>query len=131
MLRRDISGMHNILANKLNLTKEVSRKLSIMGGATGLPLNILCRISFSISLNERMPPPNNEPTNIEKDIAKHTLLGDFEVLVTSLLKLRLHEWGVESYTDEEFNLYFMNTVYRGVDIIFPRIKSIQSLLDLI
>jgi DNA sulfur modification protein DndE len=119
-----------LIENKFRLTKDIATKLSLLGGRTGLPHNELCRYAFALSLKEAMAPQLVKFHQFEKDIARHTLTGEFDLTMRALLQFRLQEWGVKVYSQVEFNAYFMHTIYRGVEMIYARVKNTEDLLQI-
>ncbi len=75
--------------NSLRVCEEVSNRLSILKGRTGLTPNILCRIGFTLSLNDpSLPNPDDYPPDSERVIARHTLTGPWDNLFVALIKER-------------------------------------------
>ena len=62
--------------NSLRVNQEVSHRLSLLKGRTGLTPNILCRIGFTLSLNDpTIPNPADYPPDSERIIDRHVLTG--------------------------------------------------------
>ena len=55
--------------NSLRVCQEVSKDLSFLKGRTGLTPNILCRIGFTMSLNDpSIPNPTDYPPDSDRII---------------------------------------------------------------
>jgi DNA sulfur modification protein DndE len=109
--------------NRLRISEEVSNRLSILKGRTGLTPNILCRIGFCLSLNDpAVPNPDDYPTDMEKEIDRHTLTGQWDRLFVALIKERCHQDGLP-LDDEELAAQFRAHVNRGVLLLYKQVRS--------
>ena len=116
--------------NRLRISEEVSNRLSILKGRTGLTPNILCRIGFCLSLNDpTVPNPDDYPTDTEKEIDRHTLTGQWDRLFVALIKERCHQDGLP-LIDEELAAQFRAHVNRGVLLLYKQVRSLNDLVQL-
>jgi DNA sulfur modification protein DndE len=117
--------------NRLKLSEEVSRRLSILKGRTGLTPNILCRIGFSLSLNDpTIPNSEDYPDDTEKEINRHTLTGPWDSLFVALIKERCRQDGLSLNDEEELAEQFRAHINRGVLLLFKRVRSLNDLAQL-
>jgi DNA sulfur modification protein DndE len=116
--------------NRLRISEEVSNRLSILKGRTGLTPNILCRIGFCLSLNDpTVPNPDDYPADTEKEIDRHTLTGQWDRLFVALIKERCHQDGLH-LSDEELAAQFRAHVNRGVLLLYKQVRSLNDLTQL-
>jgi DNA sulfur modification protein DndE len=116
--------------NRLKISEEVSHRLSILKGRTGLTPNILCRIGFSLSLNDpTIPNPEDYPDDTEKEINRHTLTGPWDSLFVALIKERCQQDELP-LDDEELAGQFRAHINRGVLLLFKRVRSLNDLAQL-
>lgn len=113
--------------NSLRVCEEVSNRLSILKGRTGLTPNILCRIGFTLSLNDpSIPNPDDYPPDSERIIDRHTLTGPWDNLFVALIKERCQQDGVP-LTDEDLGGQFKAHINRGVLLLYKRVKTLNDL----
>ena len=113
--------------NSLRVCQEVSHRLSILKGRTGLTPNILCRIGFTLSLNDpTIPNPADYPPDSDRIIDRHVLTGPWDKLITALIKERCKQDNLP-ITDEELGEQFKAHVNRGVLLLYKRVKSLNDL----
>lgn len=113
--------------NSLRVCQEVSQRLSILKGRTGLTPNILCRIGFSLSLNDpTIPNPADYPPDSDRIIDRHVLTGPWDKLMVALIKERCKQddLSVDAETVAE---QFKAHVNRGVLLLYKRVKSLNDL----
>jgi DNA sulfur modification protein DndE len=116
--------------NRLRISEEVSNRLSILKGRTGLTPNILCRIGFCLSLNDpTVPNPDDYPADTEKEIDRHTLTGQWDRLFVALIKERCYQDGLH-LSDEELAAQFRAHVNRGVLLLYKQVRSLNDLMQL-
>ncbi len=117
--------------NRLRLSGEVSHRLSILKGRTGLTPNILCRIGFCLSLNDpTVPDPEDYPDDMEKEINRHTLTGPWDALFVALIKERCHRDDLP-LDDDALADHFRAHVNRGVLLLYKRVRSLNDLAQLV
>jgi DNA sulfur modification protein DndE len=113
--------------NRLRVCQEVSNRLSILKGRTGLTPNILCRIGFCLSLNDpSIPHPDDYPPDSDREIDRHTLTGPWDRLFVALIKERCYQDGLPLDNDE-LSAQFRAHVNRGVLLLYKRVRSINDL----
>ncbi len=116
--------------NRLRISEQVSRYLSILKGRTGLTPNILCRIGFCLSLNDpTIPSFDDFPTDTEKEIDRHTLTGPWDRLFVALIKERCYQDNL-SLNDETLAAQFRAHVNRGVLLLYKRVRTLNDLAQL-
>jgi len=117
--------------NRLRVCQEVSNRLSLLKGRTGITPNVLCRIGFCLSLNDAtVPDPDDYPPDSEREIDRHTLTGQWDRLFVALLKERCQQDG-RPLSDEALAAQFRAHVNRGVLLLFKRVRSVNDLALLI
>jgi len=116
--------------NRLRVCQEVSSRLSILKGRTGLTPNILCRIGFCLSLNDpTIPDPDDYPADSDREINRHTLTGPWDSLFVALIKERCYQ-DVLPTDDESLALQFGAHINRGVLLLYKRVRSLNDLAQL-
>ena len=116
--------------NRLRVCQEVSHRLSILKGRTGLTPNILCRIGFCLSLNDpTIPDPDDYPLDSDREINRHTLTGPWDSLFVALIKERCYQDGLPT-SDEALAKQFRAHINRGVLLLYKRIRSLNHLAQL-
>ncbi len=114
--------------NRLRVCEEVSNRLSILKGRTGLTPNILCRIGFCLSLNDpTIPNPDDYPPDSEREIDRHTLTGPWDRLFVALIKERCQQDSL-SLDDAGLAAQFRAHINRGVLLLYKRVRSINDLV---
>ncbi len=114
--------------NRLRVCQEVSSRLSILKGRTGLTPNILCRIGFCLSLNDpAIPDPDDYPPDSEREINRHTLTGPWDQLFVALIKERCQRDGLP-LDDATLAVQFRAHINRGVLLLYKRVRSINDLV---
>ena len=113
--------------NSLRVCQEVSNRLSILKGRTGLTPNILCRLGFVLSINDpTIPNPDDYPPDSDRIIDRHVLTGQWDRLFVAFIKERCKQDGL-SLSDEVLGEQFRAHVNRGVLLLFKRVRSINDL----
>lgn len=113
--------------NSLRVCEEVSNRLSILKGRTGLTPNILCRIGFTLSLNDpTIPNPADYPPDSDRIIDRHVLTGPWDKLCVALIKERCKQDGLP-IDDEALGEQFKAHVNRGVLLLYKRVKTLNDL----
>ncbi len=113
--------------NSLRVCQEVSHRLSLLKGRTGLTPNILCRIGFTLSLNDPTTPnPSDYPPDSDRIIDRHVLTGPWDQLFVALIKERCKQEGLPT-SDEKVGEQFKAHVNRGVLLLYKRVKSLNDL----
>jgi DNA sulfur modification protein DndE len=113
--------------NRLRVCEEVSNRLSILKGRTGLTPNILCRIGFCLSLDDpTIPNPDDYPPDSEREIDRHTLTGPWDRLFVALIKERCQQDNL-SLDDTTLAAQFRAHINRGVLLLYKRVRSLNDL----
>lgn len=113
--------------NRLRVCEEVSNRLSILKGRTGLTPNILCRIGFCLSLNDStIPNPDDYPPDSEREIDRHTLTGPWDRLFVALIKERCQQDSL-SLDNAALAAQFRAHINRGVLLLYKRVRSLNDL----
>lgn len=113
--------------NRLRVCEEVSQKLSFLKARTGLTPNILCRIGFSLSINDStVPSPDDYPADGDKEIDRHVLTGMWDPMFVAFIRQRCFDDGL-GLNDDIIAAQFRAHVNRGVILLFKRVKSIGDL----
>ena len=113
--------------NRLRVCEEVSNRLSILKGRTGLTPNILCRIGFCLSLNDpTIPNPDDYPPDSEREIDRHTLTGPWDRLFVALIKERCQQDSL-SLDNAALAAQFRAHINRGVLLLYKRVRSLNDL----
>lgn len=113
--------------NRLRLCDEVSQKLSSLKAKTGLTPNILCRIGFSLSINDpTIPNLEDYPSDGDKEIDWQVLTGMWGALFIAMIRQRCFDDGL-GLSDEVITSQFKAHINRGVNLLYKRVKSINDL----
>lgn len=113
--------------NSLRVCQEASHRLSLLKGRTGLTPNILCRLGFTMSLNDpTIPNPADYPPDSDRIIDRHVLTGPWDKLFVALIKERCKQDGLP-VTDEALADQFKAHVNRGVLLLHKRVKNLNDL----
>ena len=117
--------------NRLKICCEVSQNLIHLKARTGLTPNILCRIGFCLSLNDKTPVnPDDYPSDIDKEIDRHTLTGQWDDLFVALIKERCRADNLP--LDEQMLAnQFRAHVNRGVILLYKRVRTLSDLVQLL
>ncbi len=115
--------------SRVKFSNDATIKLRTMKIRTGLTPNILCRLGFMLSLKDPSIPLSESFPEDGMEINRYTLTGDYDLLFCSFLKQRCYNDGLSTETDmsEQFRAH-MN---RGVFILAPRIKDLDSIAELV
>ena len=114
---------------KLNVSAEATQKLRTLKARTGLTPNITSRLGLSLSLRE---PGIPDPTAYESDgmeFNSYTLFGAHESTILALVRERCIQDGIN--ISVEFGELLRAHVNRGVSLIYPRVRSVSNLLELL
>lgn len=117
--------------SRLRIGQEASLRLSQLKGRTGLTPNILCRIGFTLSIEDpTVPNPTDYPVDGEREIDRHTLTGPWDSLFVAMIKERCKQDGL-SLDDEVLAAQFRAHVNRGVLLLYKRIRNLTDLAELL
>ena len=117
---------------RVRFCQEADNWLRVLKSRTGLTPNVLCRIGFTLSLEEPgCANPNAYPEDSGREINRYTLLGEYDATYVALLRQRMSE---DVGTDSDFGReHDMDAVFRahmnrGVMLLAARAKSLPDLL---
>ncbi|OGR02346.1 MAG: DNA sulfur modification protein DndE [Deltaproteobacteria bacterium RIFOXYD12_FULL_53_23] len=120
--------MPELTLQRIPFTIEADNQLRMLKARTGITPNILCRIGFCLSLEERgVPASIKGNTKFGREINRYTLLGKHDQVYTAMLVTRLLR---DSIPTEEIDTMFLAHINRGIQILSTRIKSIISMSHL-
>ena len=114
---------------KVLVSQESTWKLRSLKGWTGLTPNILSRIALTLSLREPGWPEPDAYSTDGMEFNAYTLFGPYEVLTVALLIERLIQDGrePEGMLQEQLRAH----INRGVALLYPRVRSLADLADLL
>lgn len=119
--------MSTLTLRRLRFCREADNWLKVLKSRTGATPNILCRIGFSLSLDEPgIPNPDVYPEDSDREINRYTLLGEFDTTYVALLRQRNRDDGLDSSLD--LDAHFKAHMNRGVMLLAARVKSLPDLL---
>jgi DNA sulfur modification protein DndE len=115
--------------NKIRVSANVTKILSIIKGRTGLTPNIICRMALCLSISDPALPSMKITDSLGQEFNRYTLLGEMDSFFISILKERL----VKDRLDPEKELInqFRAHLERGVVMTYARIKDLTDIYDLI
>ena len=112
---------------RMRFTEDISQKLSMLKGRTGITPNILCRIGFCMSVETpSIPDPNEFDEYGDREIDRPVLLGTYDPLFVAMIKERCKRDGL-NVEDDELYEHFRAHVHRGVALVYKRVKDIPDL----
>lgn len=114
--------------NKIKLSNEITHKVRLLKGRTGLTPNILCRIGFCLSLNEPGIPDSTQYEEDGMEFNRYTLTGQYDALFVSLMKRRCIEDGLA--LEGQIQKQFLAHLNRGIVLLYTRIKELSDLSHL-
>lgn len=116
---------------RVRFCEEANQRLRYLKARTGITPNLLCRVGFCLSLDDPIvPDPTQFPVDSQREIDRHTLTGQYDVLFLALLRERCvrDKLPVEG---KEFEEQFRAHMNRGVLLLFHRVKSLPDLCKLV
>jgi DNA sulfur modification protein DndE len=100
--------VQQLTLKRVRFSKEADSWLKVVKSRTGITPNLLCRLAFCLSLNERgTPDPNKYPEDSEREINRYTLLGEFDAAFVALLRQRSHDDRLGD--DIDLNVHFLSS----------------------
>lgn len=116
--------------NRIYVSEEIDLRLRNLKGRTGLTPNLLCRLSFCLSLAEpSIPDAQLYSDGQVREFNRYTLTGQWDQFFFSLLRERLFQDGLDPEVDLE--VQFKAHLSRGVLLLYQRLKRLEDLTDLI
>jgi DNA sulfur modification protein DndE len=121
--------MHELDVKRVTFCTEADNRMRRLKAVTGVTPNLLCRVGFCLSLEERSVPDLDRYASGERIINRYTLTGEYDPLFVALLRQRLLEddldW--EQCSGAQFTAH-MN---RGVLLVAARVKTLPDLMSLV
>lgn len=115
-----------MILSEMHFSEEASQKLGRMKGRTGLTPNVLARIGFCLSLENRTPPDLTDYEGAgHVTIKRHVLTGQYDALFLAMLKERCYQ---DEISEEETANQFKAHMNRGVLLLDKRLKNLDGLL---
>ena len=115
---------------RMRFTEDISKKLGLLKGRTGITPNILCRIGFCMSVERpSIPDPNEFTERGDREIDRPVLLGTYDPLFVAMIKERCKRDGLNVEGDELYE-HFRAHVHRGVALLYKRVKDIPDMKHL-
>lgn len=116
---------------RIRFCEEADQRLRQLKSRTGITPNLLCRMGFCLSLDDPMvPDPMQFPPDSQREIDRHTLTGQYDVLFLALLRERCVRDNL-STEGKVFEEQFRAHMNRGVLLLFQRVKSLPDVCKLI
>lgn len=115
--------------NKIRVSANVTKILSIIKGRTGLTPNIICRLALCLSISDPALPSMKISDSLGQEFNRYTLLGEMDSFFISILKERLVKDGLDA--EKELINQFRAHLERGVVMTYARIKDLTDIYDLI
>lgn len=114
--------------NRIYLSSEVDQRLRLLHSRTKLTPNLLCRIGFTLSLNEEGIPDLQLYTEGQaREFNRPTLVGQWDMLVFAMLRERLRQ---DQLPESELESQFKAHLSRGVMLLSQRAKNLEDLVTL-
>jgi DNA sulfur modification protein DndE len=115
---------------RMRFTEDISKKLGLLRGRTGITPNILCRIGFCMSVETpSIPDPNEFAERGDREIDRPVLLGTYDPLFVAMIKERCKRDGLNVEGDELYE-HFRAHMHRGVALLYKRVKDIPDMKHL-
>ncbi|MFQ5741109.1 MAG: DNA sulfur modification protein DndE [Acidobacteriota bacterium] len=119
--------MSTLTLRRLRFCREADNWLRVLKSRTGVTPNILCRIGYSLSLDQPgIPNPEIYPEDSDREINRYTLLGEHDGTYVALLRQRMSDEGTDQ--DDEIDAQFRAHMNRGVILLAARVKALPDLL---
>jgi DNA sulfur modification protein DndE len=116
--------------NRIYVGEAVDMRLRNLKARTGLTPNLLCRLSFCLSLAEpSVPDPQLYADGQAREFNRYTLTGQWDLFFLSLLRERLEQDGLDPEADLETQ--FKAHLSRGVLLLYQRLRNLEDLADLV
>ena len=119
-------------ARRLRFCQEADNWLRVLRSRTGVTPNILCRMGFTLSLDEPgLPNPDMYPEDSAREINRYTLLGEYDATYVALLRQRMSDDAKAngaSNGEHDIDAQFRAHMNRGVMLLAARVKSLPDLL---
>ena len=120
--------MYDLDIRRIQFSSEADVMLKMLKARTGITPNVLCRMALCLSLDEPGVPRPSVGDKSTREINRFTLLGEYDVALMSLVKVRLEQDGVAPGDAE---VAFINHVHRGIALLAGRMKTLVDLSGLV
>ena len=104
------------IESKIYVSQTTMDQLQVLKARTGLTPNIICRFALMAQSSDKPLPKKLPPQDVGGEFNKTTLLGDYEAFFSYLPSLQ--------------NAPLGRLVDRGVESIYPRVHSLENLVEL-
>ena len=108
---------------KLKISSDAESRLRSLRQRTGLTPNLLCRMAMMLSLNEGPVGAFTATDEGGNEFNAYTLTGDYNGLITAMLRLVEEEAEGRRIPDEELLVRLRAHIHRGVATLSVRAKS--------
>lgn len=120
--------MHRIRLKRVPFSEAADRKLRTMKARIGVSPNLVCRLGFCLSLDEPgVPSRFAVQERPGREINRHTLLGEYDVVFESLLKAWVAARANDGNDIPDLDLLLVMHMNRGVELVTARIKTLEDL----
>ena len=110
--------------SQIRFADRASVELKALKARLGITPNVLCRIGFCLSVEDPAPlDPAEFPSDSDRIIDRHVLLGPYDALFVAMMRQRLFEENRDPTDDDLVGEHFRAHVHRGVHLLFKRVKS--------
>jgi DNA sulfur modification protein DndE len=118
----------SVTIQRVQFSASVDSKLRQLKARTGITPNVLCRIGFCLSLEERGIPAKPLSTEgVGREMNRYTLLGECDVVFVSLLKTWAQSTGVKVRCNEDLNQALVAHMNRGAELLAARVRTLSDL----
>lgn len=112
---------------RIKLPKQTTNRLSNLKGKTGLNPNVLMRYGVLLSLKDKSDPIYEDQVCDGMELHRSVLLGDLDQII-SALTIQRH---LRSSQHPDAYTCFKAHLYRGVDILFAKVKQLSDIASLL
>jgi len=122
----------NVTIQRIPFSASVDNKLRQLKGRTGITPNILCRLGFCLSLEERgVPTDPFHGDAVGREINRYTLLGEYDTVFISLLKTWATMNGYQANEDKDLNEVLVAHMNRGAELLSARVRTLVDLQNIL
>ena len=127
--------MPELTLRRIPFTSEADNRLRMLKARTGLDRNYICRMGFSLSLEEPGVPTIPDVDKLKgaggREIDRYTLLGQHTVAYAALLLAWMKMNDVPAKVPGNVDTAFVAHMNRGVEIMASRVRSLADLASLL
>jgi DNA sulfur modification protein DndE len=122
----------NITIQRIPFSAAVDNKLRMLKARTGITPNILCRLGFCLSLEERgVPTDPFHGDAVGREINRYTLLGEYDTVFASLLKTWAQMSSYPVNEDKDLNDALVGHMNRGAELLSARVRTLVDLQNIL